>query len=210
MTALGKILVFVSVILSFASLGVASWLTLDRRDWKKELQEKKKALEALYHPVNRANERRDDLVVEAQRGTQRKFLFEADQEKTVAEARAALVDLSRENDQLANQVNTLILNEARSRQDLVDAREVTARELERLRQLSELVTPEKPDALGIPARIAQLIQERLQADKEYERLFPEIANGEARVELLQIRNAELKRRLADLRRQANPAGPAAR
>jgi hypothetical protein len=224
MTFLGKLMVFFILIVSLTGLGVAIWFAVDYRDWKGELDAVNREITERVQAQRREEAALRDLLVEINTGG-RRMPWDVEiqlgkaapnaEPPTVRQAREANKKLAAENQQkldFANSLQTRLLSAI----DLVTKarQETEAAEQEQLR-LREEITPDpakEPNRQPFKVMIEEqrVVQKRSQEEalryktgvKEDPGTYPGEINELVNLAQLRKRNAELKRRVAELQGKA--------
>lgn len=220
MTLIGKIMVFVILIVSVAGLGVAVWIALDYRDWKGELdainqeilarerarQREEEALRALLNEIN-LGARQMPYDSEARLGDPSKA-----KPMSVRQVKADNAKLEAENQKKLDEANALQIR-LQTAIDLVKkARDETEESEKEQLRLREEITPDpakEPNRQSFKVMVDEqrVVQKRSQDEsvryktgvKQDPDTYPGEINELVNLAQLRKRNAELKRRMAELK-----------
>lgn len=219
MTILGKVMVFIILIVSVAGLGMSIWVAIDYRDWKGEVEALDKEIRARNEAMQREEHALRDLLTEINLGA-RTMPFDVETQlgdpgktpKRVRDAREDNKKLALENQRKLDEANALQVR-LQTAIDLVKkARDETEEaEREQLR-LREEITPDpqkEPNRQPFKVMIDEqkVNQKRSQDEslrykvgvKQDPGTYPGEINELVSLAQLRKRNAELKRRLAELK-----------
>lgn len=217
-TLFGKILVFAMTFISLAAVGIAGWLTVDSRDFAPE---NKAILQEYSNRVQRA--RMDGLALartmqELEQG-KREMPWDIEAQlfggkvKSVSETKRDLVELDKEINKLSDEKNTKVDTRNSLLDEIKKQRDETEKALAEQKRLREVIAPDpatQPGAKSFRDRMDDYRTAKAAAEEQQEKIRPDLFNESVRVSILLERQAELKKRLAELQgKGANGAQPSA-
>jgi hypothetical protein len=211
-TILGKVAAFLTVSLAIMGVGLALWVTIDRRDWKKQVDDINKEIDARYTKLDQEQKALQELVRELSVGQRRlAWEFKLKGEKldlplyiTVAMAKQELAKAREQNRQLQDQLSTMqVQNQTllgQNRQQRVRTEEALAEQ----RRLREEI--EQPKIEGKPSKpfrenIADARNDKEAAERSQEELRPHLVNALIAEANLIKRGEELVRRIEQLKKE---------
>jgi hypothetical protein len=209
-TTVGKVLSFVLIVLSLVAVGLALWVYLDHRDWKKEVEDLTKEIQD-----RRTNQEREEqllraVLAEVQAGN-RQMPWSIDvgdggglaapQMLAVNKAKAELVQAEEANKGLQDQVNQLQVQQITVIGRLKDQRGATERALAEQRRLREDIEAHNFDGQVRPFRdvIAESRKAKEAAEAQQEAIRPGLINALAELAVALKRNEQLNRRLEEIK-----------
>lgn len=207
MNVLGRALVFLTVMVSLTGLGLAIWLFIDYRDWDKTVKDINQEIERRRFAKRLEEDALTQVMMEIRRGDR---LMPTDVQsrltqerppavsKTVQQAKAELEQLSEANKKLLDEATSLQVDYLAVVGQLARARDETMAALAEQRNLREQIKPENPDQKPLRDLTGDALAAMQAAQAGQERIRPDLVNERAKLFLLMERNAELKRRLAEL------------
>jgi len=214
-TLFGKILIFAMVLISLGAVGIATWLTVDARDFAAE---NKAILQEYSNRVQRA--RMDGLALaramhELEQG-KREMPWDIEAQlfggkvKSVSETKRDLSELDKDINKLSDDKNTKVDTRNSLLDEIKKQRDETEKALAEQKRLREVITPDpaaQPGAKSFRDRMADYRTAKAAAEEQQEKIRPELDNERVRVSILLDRRAELEKRLAELKGQSGGAQP---
>ncbi len=208
-TTVGKVLAFALVVMSFIGLGLALWLSLDRRDWRAEVDNLNKEIRQRQEDQAREEGNLRLILAEIQAGRRPMFWnIEADgaalkpEPLAVSQARQQLVDMEQINKKLQDEVNKLQVDHLQLISRLRDQRARTEAALADQKRLREEIEAHKFDDQVRPFRdaIAEARKAKEGAEAQQEALRPGLVNALAELAIALKRSEQLNQRLAELKK----------
>jgi chromosome segregation ATPase len=214
-TLFGKILIFAMVLISLGAVGIATWLTVDARDFAAE---NKAILQEYSNRVQRA--RMDGLALaramhELEQG-KREMPWDIEAQlfggkvKSVSETKRDLSELDKDINKLSDDKNTKVDTRNSLLDEIKKQRDETEKALAEQKRLREVITPDpaaQPGAKSFRDRMDDYRTAKAAAEEQQEKIRPELDNERVRVSILLDRRAELEKRLAELKGQSGGAQP---
>ncbi|MCS6977989.1 MAG: hypothetical protein NZM31_13410 [Gemmatales bacterium] len=230
MTVLGKVMVFVTLVVSLTGLGVALWVAVDYRDWKGEWDALNREITQLEIARQREEIALRDLLIEIKSG-QRKMPWNPQtllgagdpsaEPPTVAALRKQIQDLVAENQRKLDEANSLQTRLLSAIDLVTKARQETeAAQVEQARLREEITPDPAKDPTKRPFKVLieeQRVNQRRALEesgryragvKEDPENYPGEINELVNLAQLRKRNAELKQRLAELKGATGTAASA--
>jgi hypothetical protein len=201
MTIFGKLFVYLILCMSLITLGIAVWVSIDRREWQKERQ----AIGAEIYARQKAFEyQRSSLVMlldEIRKGA-RQMPWDPETgatPRTVSETIGQVKALSLENDKLFSDLGLQRVQHAGLVTSLAQERENYVKATAEQKRLRLEIKPDDPNQKGFRDIIADHKKGKEDAEAAQEGIKPDVMNELVRVAKVKSRLDELAARLKELR-----------
>jgi chromosome segregation ATPase len=210
MTIVGKAFVFLLVLMSLTTLGLAIGLAIDRHNW---MEEHNAIGQEIYKRQEALDKERGALITlldEINKGD-RQMPWDPETGATpakVIETKKQIVDLGEEIKTLFNQQNQLHVDVRGLVDELAQAHEAFKSALAEHRNLRQQIKPENPNQKGFRDQIDEHRAAKEAAETAQENLKPDIFNELVRVQQVKNRLDELEARVKELKTGGRAAAKA--